>query len=147
MADLVKHLLPAGALVVVASLGDEDEVAFEGLRMWQLPLGSSTDGAGAPEAHLETLQRNGAEFLILPKSAFEWLDEHGDLAERLLRDHVLVTHQEHVCDIYEMCPSQAKDKHDAMPDDAPAHERPASKSVFESLFGWIRRPSANGRPV
>jgi hypothetical protein len=147
MADLVKHLLPAGALIVVASLGDEEQGAFGGLRTWQLPLGSSTDGAGAPEAHLETMQRNGAEFLILPKSAFEWLKEHDDLAKRLLRDHVLVTHQEHVCDIYEMCPPKASVKPDAMPAEAPARERPPSKSIFESLFGWIRRPSANGRPV
>jgi hypothetical protein len=145
LGEIAKHLLPAGAQVVVASLGDEDWSTLADLQVWQLPLGSG--GSAATMAHLETMHRNGAEFLIVPQSAFEWLDEHAGLHEHLRTNHVLVTHQKHVCDVYELCPPEPREQVEVAQQAPAAEHPPARRSLFETLFGWTRRSSANGRPV
>jgi len=145
LREIAKHLLPAGALVVVASLGDEDWSTLAELQVWQLPL--SAGGSAATMAHLETMQSNGAEFLIVPQSAFEWLDEHAGLLEHLRSSHLLVTHQQYVCDIYELCPPESQAKIEVAQPAAAAEHGPARKPFLEKLFGWTRRSSANGQPV
>jgi hypothetical protein len=149
LTEIVKHLLPAGALAVIVNAGSTDWGGVDGLRVWEFPLGSA-GSTYAPVTHLETMRENGAEFLIIPEPAFEWLGQHGALVEHLSSTHLLVTHQEHVCDIYELCASQPhaepQAETTAEPDPVPAEEAAARKSFFESLFGWTRRPSANGQP-
>jgi hypothetical protein len=144
LRELATHLLPAGALVVVANLGDEDWSSLAEFQVWQLPL-NSTGGMSSTVAHLETMQSNGAEFLIVPRSAFEWLDEHVDLASHLTSHHLLVTHQEHVCDIYELCPPLSDEHRGVVQHEAPGEAAPARKSILETLFGWIRRSSVDGQ--
>ncbi len=90
---------------------------------------------------------DGAEFLIVPQSAFEWLDEHAGLHEHLRTNHVLVTHQKHVCDVYELCPPEPREQVEVAQQAPAAEHPPARRSLFETLFGWTRRSSANGRPV
>jgi hypothetical protein len=48
------------------------------------------------------LRAGGAQFLVIPRPAFAWLDRNPELAEHLRNEQVLVTRQKHVCEIYEL---------------------------------------------
>jgi hypothetical protein len=53
------------------------------------------------------LQERGVEFLVFPRSTYNWLDEHSAVRGHLMREHRFVTRQEHVCAVYELCPRAA----------------------------------------
>jgi GT2 family glycosyltransferase len=90
----VDETVPSGATVLVVSKGDEDLLDLGGRRAWHFPRSGDgvyaghhpADSAAAVE-HLEELRRAGAEYLLLPSTAFWWLDHYGEFDDFLTRRH------------------------------------------------------------
>ena len=86
----VEAAVPADAVVLVVSKGDEDLLSLGGRRAWHFPRGEGgvyagyypADGAAAV-AHLEALRGAGAQYLVLPNAAFWWLTHYPELREHL----------------------------------------------------------------
>jgi SAM-dependent methyltransferase len=87
---VIRRVVPADATVLVVSRGDENLVKLRGLQVWHFP--QAEDGVYAGHhpadsaeaiAHLEALRRRGAQYLVLPATAFWWLDTYGSFREHL----------------------------------------------------------------
>jgi hypothetical protein len=138
----------------VASIG-EGPVALEEYRAWQFPgTGPGGENGSAVLSHLRALEASGAEFLVIPRTAFDWLERHPEIADRLKSRHRFVTRQEHVCEIYELCApvaeaeqlSQTKRSEDAGRSPAgaePSLRRSRLARFFRSLFRIDRNRSAD----
>jgi hypothetical protein len=144
----IRAHVPSGAVVLVASKGDEDLVRLEGYRGWHFPRDEWGSYAGHHPAssveaigHLRHLYEQGARYLVFPATAAWWLDHYRELADMLASSHRLVVAQEGVCRIYELLPSAAfdafKSRHDG--NDAWLADRPAARAA-ELLT--LRRPAA-----
>ena len=111
LADVVSSTLPPDAVVAVATFGDESLLA-PGTTAWHFPsdeLGGSqgyalTSSAGALAA-LKTARKRGAQFLVIPRTAFGWMDECAEFFEELRKKHPLVVRQEHICLIFDLTSS------------------------------------------
>ena len=86
----VNSKIPDGAIVVVASKGDERLVSFDGREGWHFPQDAGGGYAGhypgtSEEAiqHLEALIERGADFLLFPSTALWWLEHYERLAAYL----------------------------------------------------------------
>jgi len=98
--ELIKHvrvtacdLLPKDATVLVVSKGDDQLLQLNGRRTWHFPC--AEDGTylwhhpetGAEAiARLEALRGQGAQYLLLPATAFWWLEFYREFGEHL-RQH------------------------------------------------------------
>jgi hypothetical protein len=109
LRDVVHSLLPPGAVVAVVSRGDDELIALPGQDGWHFPrteagkhVGYFPDDSEAAIEHLRTLEARGAQFLVVPRTAFRWLDRHPALLRDLRRHQRFVTRQKHVCEIYEL---------------------------------------------
>jgi hypothetical protein len=104
--ELVASLLPEDATVLVVSKGDEELVRLS-CRAWHFPRDPRggyagyypADGAAAV-ADLEALRAEGADYWLLPSTAFWWLDHYKELRDHLHSHYRVVTAQEHVCLIF-----------------------------------------------
>jgi glycosyltransferase involved in cell wall biosynthesis len=96
-ADLVARVrkvvdsdVPRDAQVLVATRGDDAFLAFDGRSGWHFPRDNDGKYAGyypadsdAAIAHLEELRAQGATHLVMPRTAFWWLDHYKGLHEYL----------------------------------------------------------------
>jgi hypothetical protein len=87
---LVNRDVPTGATVLVISRGDAELLQFDNRRGWHFPQADTGVYAGhhpadsrAAIAHLEALRRRGARYLVLPRTAFWWLEHYTDFAKHL----------------------------------------------------------------
>jgi hypothetical protein len=98
-AEVIDRLLPAGATLAVLSEHGGDLAALEGQAVIAFRPGpddrSAIDG-------LRELRTRGAEYLVVPRAAFDWLDDHVDFAQHLRERHRFVTRQQYLCEIYEL---------------------------------------------
>jgi len=99
--------LPAGARVLVVSRGDE-ALFPPGLMAAHFPQGAGgvyagfhPADSGAAIAHLEQCRAEGAEFLLLPATAFWWLDYYGGLLQHLMGRGRVLHHDGH-CVIFDL---------------------------------------------
>jgi hypothetical protein len=113
-AELIQHIhgaalaaLPAEAHVLVVSRGD-DALLPPGLAASHFPQASGGSYAGyhpadseAAVAHLEQCRAEGAEFLLLPSTAFWWLDYYGGLLQHLMGRGRVLHHDGH-CVIFDL---------------------------------------------
>ena len=90
IANLVKCHVPAGAIVLVVSKGDDELLRLDGCDARHFPQTSDGPYAGHHPAnsaeaveHLESLRGKGAEFLLIPATANWWLDFYADFATHL----------------------------------------------------------------
>jgi hypothetical protein len=86
----VDRVTPPGAKIAVVSKGDETLLQFGNRQGWHFPQDNEGDFAGCYPAdsteaieHLEAVRTKGAEFLLLPKTAFWWLDHYAELRTQL----------------------------------------------------------------
>lgn len=87
---LVARRLPQEATVLVVSKGDPELLKLGGRRAWHFPQTEDgtyaghhpRDSASALQA-LEALRRKGAEFLLIPGTAFWWLEHYEAFREHL----------------------------------------------------------------
>lgn len=101
--------LPSGATVIVVSKGDEELVKLNGRRAWHFP--KAEDGsyanlypADSAEAisHLEALRNQGGEFLLLPRTAFWWLEHYGEFKKHLEHNYKLAVRDQETCLIFDL---------------------------------------------
>jgi hypothetical protein len=99
--------LPDDARVLIVSRGDE-ALFPPGLAAEHFPQGASGAYAGfypanseAAVAHLEQCRANGAEFLLLPATAFWWLDHYSGLLQHLMGRGRVLHHDGH-CVIFDL---------------------------------------------
>jgi hypothetical protein len=137
LSSLLDSLLPSGTRLAGLSVGNGP--APSGAEPWQPPPAAVGD-VEATERELDALASGGVEFLVIPRSAFEWIRMHPALAEALRRGHQLVTHQQHVCEIYEL--SAVREQH-SVPAHSTASEPPRKRSLLERL--GLRAGNRDGR--
>jgi SAM-dependent methyltransferase len=110
----VEATLPAGAVVLVVSKGDERLVAFNGRTGWHFLRNEQglyaghhpADSAAAIQA-LERLRANGAAYLVFPQVALWWLDHYAGLREHLDRHGRVVVRDDRTAVIYALDPPEA----------------------------------------
>jgi glycosyltransferase involved in cell wall biosynthesis len=88
--EAIESDLPPDAAVLVATRGDDGFLALGGRRGWHFPREEDGRYAGyypadsdAAIAHLEELRAQGATHLVLPETAFWWLDHYEGLRRHL----------------------------------------------------------------
>ena len=94
--DLIRLSVPPGATALVVSKGDDELVRLgDGRVGWHFPRAESGQYAGFHPAdsaaaieHLGDLQARGARFLVIPATAYWWLDHYSDFARHLARYRV-----------------------------------------------------------
>lgn len=108
---LVRASLPVEATVLVVSRGDEELLRLDGRAAWHFPRSPGGQYAGHHPAddeaairHLAELRAQGAEYLVLPRTAFWWLDHYRGLEAHLRRDCELVVRDDASCVIFRIAP-------------------------------------------
>ena len=91
LREFVAASVPKGATVAVVSKGDEELLAFGGVRAWHFPrydsgvyTGHHPADCAAALAHLDAVREKGAEFLVIPQTSFWWLDHYPKFRDRLV---------------------------------------------------------------
>ena len=106
---LVAQHVPVDATVLVVSKGSDALLRLGTRRTWHFP--QTGDGAYAGHhpadgatvvAHLEALRARGATHLLIPSTAFWWLDYYTELACHLSESCRLVAREDDVCAIFEI---------------------------------------------
>ena len=106
--------LPEDSIVLVVSKGDYDLVRLNGRRAWHFPQTADGSYAGfhpadsaAAIAHLEELRAKGAEYLLLPRTSFWWLDHYSGLRRYLEERYHALPLSGDACLIYALGPVPA----------------------------------------
>jgi hypothetical protein len=107
--DVAARALPGDATVLVISKGDDELLRLDGCRAWHFPQEEGGAYSGRhPEddreavSQLERLRERGADFLLLPKPSFWWLEHYGGLRTHLESRYRLALRDEDSCLIYEL---------------------------------------------
>src|SRR5262245_51083889 len=102
----VRACVPPGAVVLIASKGDEDLVRIDGLRAWHFPRDEWGSYAGHHPAssleaivHLRQLYAQGARYLVFPATSGWWLEHYRELADLLDSAHERRLANDGVCAI------------------------------------------------
>jgi hypothetical protein len=129
---LAAETLPAGATVLVAGKGDEGLLKLDGLRAWHFPQtldgvysGSNPASSLAAIAQLEALRLKGADFLLLPSTAYWWLDHYTAFKDHLRGRYREVVRQADTCLIVDL-------RELSLP------ARPAGQGAFEEVVSRCR---------
>jgi hypothetical protein len=100
--------LPPAATVIVVSKGDDQLLQLGARRAWHFPrtpegwyLGRHPSDSAETIAHLDALRGQGAEYLLLPATAFWWLDHYSDFRLYLEGTCRQIRGDEH-CVIYQL---------------------------------------------
>ena len=106
-------VLPAGADVAVVSRGDDELLKLEGRTARHFPQneagvysGSYPATSDEAVAQLESLRARGVSHLLLPSTAFWWLDHYEGLRRHLEDDGRLIA-RDNDCAVYELAPARA----------------------------------------
>jgi hypothetical protein len=134
--DLLQSLLPPGTKVGVVSLGNAELAKLDDLDGVEFP--SPYLAEGAPVAtQLAAIRGVGAEFLVVPRTAFSWLDQQQELTELLRAHHRFVTRQEHVCEVWRL---GSGDEAPPSPEQQPERQESAADGrKTGSRFGLFRK--------
>jgi hypothetical protein len=107
--DLVQITVPNQSTLLVISKGDEELVDMRGRMAWHFPRAVNGKFAGCYPAnsaeaigHLEQLRNQGAGHLLIPSTAFWWLEFYTDFTAHLQQKYRIATFQEEVCLIYRL---------------------------------------------
>lgn len=101
---LVEAVTPVGCTVLVVSRGDDELLRLGGRRARHFPSSSSGQYAGHHPAddeqaiaHLTELRGEGADYLVLPRTAFWWLDYYPRFRAHLEANYEVVVRDEAAC--------------------------------------------------
>jgi len=88
--EAVTRTVPEGRTAAVITKGDGNLLVFGSRQGWHFPLAENGAYAGhhprdsaAAITHLESLRAKGCEFLVIPSTAFWWLDHYADFRTHL----------------------------------------------------------------
>jgi hypothetical protein len=108
---LLRQRIPRGGIVAVISRGDERLVTVPGRRAWHFPQADTGVYAGhhpadsaAAIAHLDRLRARGARYLLIPRTAFWWLDHYREFAEHLDRCSTHLVRDDRTCALFTLVP-------------------------------------------
>ena len=95
--EIVIEKLPPEARVLVVSRGDEELARFENRVAWHFPraedgkyAGHHPDDSEEAVEHLQELQDDGAQYLLIPAPSFWWLDYYPGLFQYLAQRATMV---------------------------------------------------------
>jgi hypothetical protein len=98
--ELIQALLPENARIAVLVAGEATGNAINGHDTWLMPREPA--GRSAVMQSLGSLEHSGIQFIVIPSSAFDWMEDHPEVTKRLHSHHRFVTRQQHLCEIYEL---------------------------------------------
>jgi len=105
--QLVGRQVPAGSIVAVVSRGDDELLAFERRRGWHFPrtdkgvyAGHHPADSAVAIAHIEDLRKRGAEYLLIPRTGFWWLEHYTEFRDYLESRCRRVWRDERTCVLY-----------------------------------------------
>jgi tRNA (mo5U34)-methyltransferase len=105
--ELVGTIAPSGSIVLVVSRGDDDLLKLDGSQGWHFPrneqggyLGHYPPDSATATAHLEELRAKGAEYLVIPRTAFWWLDHYAEFGEHLESRYPVLLRDDGTCMIF-----------------------------------------------
>jgi len=138
LPDVVRALVPEDSRIAVLSRYSGDVAG--------LPT-DTTVALRAPDDEQEAIERiaalpsDGVDFLVVPRSAFEWLEQHPALTRYLRSRHCFVTRQELACELYELTAEPSGAARGALGAEASSADRePRSQTGTGSgVGGWLRR--------
>jgi len=88
--SVLQEAVPAGAIVLVASKGDDELTRIDGRTAWHFPRtedgvysGYHPADAESAIASLEAERGRGADFLLVPPPTLWWLDFYAELRAHL----------------------------------------------------------------
>src|SRR6516225_1322227 len=100
----VDRAVPAGSTVVMVSKGDERLLQINQSRGWHFPQNSEGTYSGyypendiAAISHLEALRSRGAQFLVVPATAFWWFDHYAGFNRHLRALYAVVLDDKETC--------------------------------------------------
>ncbi|HEX8770091.1 MAG TPA: hypothetical protein VF711_04910 [Acidimicrobiales bacterium] len=106
---LVRTVVPAEAIVAVASRGDDGLVDLDGRIGWHFPrcddgryAGHHPRDSNVAVTHLEDLRRRGARYLVFPATALWWLEHYDGLRLHLEDNYRIVVSHEDACLIFNL---------------------------------------------
>jgi hypothetical protein len=107
----VQRVVPAAATVAVVSKGDAELLELNGRQGWHFPQREDgvyagfypADSAAAIE-HLESLRQKGASYLVLPVTAFWWMETYAAFARYLESNYQLALDDADVCKVFALGP-------------------------------------------
>jgi hypothetical protein len=104
--DVVETVVPSNATLIVVSYGDEVLMDLGGRKTWHFPQDDKgghvtqyPDNSWAAIAHLESLRARGGTHLLLPSTAFWWLDDYPDFSQHL-RSRYRTVREDAACIIF-----------------------------------------------
>jgi hypothetical protein len=103
------EVLPSASTVLVVSRGDDGLLDLDGHRALHFPQDTEGRYAGyhpgdseEAVACLERLRREGAQYLLFPRTAFWWLDFYDGLRQHLKRRYGAIARRDDTCIIYSL---------------------------------------------
>ena len=111
----VRREVPRGSVVTVISRGDDELLAFDGRVGWHFPRTDEGTYAGHHPAdsqaairHVEELRGRGARYLVIPRTAFWWLEHYREFNEYLHRRCRCVWREDRTCVLFELRGKQTR---------------------------------------
>lgn len=145
VVNAVMSSVPQGARVAVISKGDEALLRVPGLSAVHFPADESGGYAGFYPAdgedalaHLASVARDGAGYLVIPDTARWWLEYYAELADYLRARCITVIDEPGACAVFEL-PAVSQEPAEALP-------RPQSESSQERglrMFAHALLPPAS----
>jgi SAM-dependent methyltransferase len=150
---IIRFVLPPAARVAVITEGRHALLNLEGLQTWPIPR--NKDGVysgpfpandGDAIAEVERARADGAQFLLIPKSAFWWLDYYDGLRRHLASAYRVAFRDSHSCMVIAL--HHEVDPPDQMPADGLPFPPPEMMAMTTGSFsartfwdsGKITRP-------
>jgi len=107
--ELVEKSIPSGATVLVVSRGDDELLKLGSCHGWHFPQNEKGIYAGHHPAdsaaairHLEELCARGGQYLVLPATAFWWLEHYGDFHRHLQSRYTLAAREDRTARIFDL---------------------------------------------
>jgi GT2 family glycosyltransferase len=101
--------IPRYTTIIVISKGDSELINLPGRTGWHFPRNAAGDYSGyhpacssAAIAHLEALRAEGAEYFLIPSTAFWWLEHYRAFGQHLDQYYQLVVRVDDACAIYHL---------------------------------------------
>jgi hypothetical protein len=112
--ELVRVAVPAAATVLVVSRGDDELLKLAVRDAWHFPrnedgryAGYHPEDSAAAISHLEELRAAGAGYLLLPSTAFWWLDYYDEFSRHLERYEPVLDNED--CRIFRLVEGGGRD--------------------------------------
>jgi hypothetical protein len=144
--ELIDALLPEQARIAFLA-ADLQGTGLDGHETWRMPAEPQSDPEALTES-LGMLEQSGIQFIVIPSSAFSWLAEHPEVAERLQIRHRFVMRQENLCEIYELsgpATEPARNGAETRRADSSEERSARPRSLGEKLRSFLFPSRRNGR--